>query len=133
MVRDCVAALLKYDTPDSITKAFCILNGFLSCGRSSEIAFVVLEELIWDPLFSAVFMGIPQIKVVQDKEIAIATAVSRHMDWGQHMLPTTTLPLPFHSVGPDSLSRHYTHACVYVCVRVHLTKLSLSVPVYVCV
>ena len=84
MVRDCVAALLKYDTKDSITKAFCILNGFLSCGRSSEIAFVVLEELIWDQLYSAVFMGIPQIKVVQDKEIAIATAVSRisrHMDW----------------------------------------------------
>ena len=81
MVRDCVASLLKYDTADSITKAFCILNGFLSCGRASEIAFVVLEELIWDPLFSSVFMGIPQIKVVQDKEIGISTAVTRHMDW----------------------------------------------------
>jgi hypothetical protein len=45
MVRDCVAALLKYETPDSITKAFFILNGLLSCGRSSEIAFVVVEEL----------------------------------------------------------------------------------------
>jgi hypothetical protein len=41
MVCDCVAALLKYDTKDSITKSFCILNGFLSCGRSSEIALFV--------------------------------------------------------------------------------------------
>jgi hypothetical protein len=81
MVHDCVTVLLKYDTPDSITKAFCILNGFLTYGRSSEIVFVVLEELIWDPIYSVVFMGIHQIKVVQDKEIAIATVVSRHMDW----------------------------------------------------
>jgi hypothetical protein len=50
MVRDSIAALLKYDTQDSITKdavlgfVFCILNGFVSCRRSSEIAFVVLEQ-----------------------------------------------------------------------------------------
>jgi hypothetical protein len=59
------------DTPESIRNAFTILTGFLACGRTTEVSFVVLEDMMWDPEFSAVFLGIPQMKVAHTYMIDI--------------------------------------------------------------
>ena len=75
-LRDCVRALMMQDTPESIRNAFTILTGFLACGRTTEVSFVVLEDMMWDPQFSAVFLGIPQMKVAHTYMIDIHKSMS---------------------------------------------------------
>ena len=52
---------------DSARKKFSILTTRQSSGRSSEISWVLLESLKWDPCFKQVTAELLQVKVSKTK------------------------------------------------------------------
>ena len=80
-VVEIVRSLLKIGTSDSICRAFAILTGVMSAGRSSESSYILRDSFEWDYHLKCAFFECPMIKVAAYKQLPFVPAALRHLDW----------------------------------------------------
>jgi len=80
-VAECVTAYLQMDTFESIQRALVLLATFVACGRTSELAFCLVEDLEWDPHFNCLIITVPQMKVVDTKHVTVSCAPHFNLDF----------------------------------------------------
>ena len=86
---------------DSTRKKFSILATRQSSGRSSEISWVLLQSLKWDPCFKQVIAKLPQVKVSKAKLFPFVAGTNRHCCFFTCMGDLLTLNTKKFHVPPD--------------------------------
>ena len=66
-VRDMCRAYATHGAPEAAERKFCIVDAFQMAGRSGELSWVMLDNMVRDSCFSCVIAEVPQAKVSKVK------------------------------------------------------------------